>query len=64
MKVNGEEISVTNGVILEKWLKENGYCLNKIAVEINNNIIPKAEYKNHTLYKDDVLEIVSFVGGG
>jgi sulfur carrier protein len=33
-------------------------------VEVNEEIIPKATY-NHTILKDgDIVEVVSFVGGG
>lgn len=36
----------------------------KIAAELNGNIIPKSEYESVILKDDDVLEVVSFVGGG
>ena len=43
---------------------ENGYQKNRIAVECNGEILPKVEYEQKILQDGDVLEIVSFVGGG
>ena len=36
----------------------------KNAVELNEEILPKAEYAETVLKDGDVLEIVNFVGGG
>ena len=46
------------------YLIEAGYDLKRIAVELNGDIVPKATYSQVILKKDDVVEIVSFVGGG
>ena len=37
---------------------------NKIAVEINGEIIPKKDYETVQIKENDVIEVVSFVGGG
>ena len=56
----------TDGTIgvLKEYLEENHYQQNRIAVEINGKILPKSAYASVTLKEGDVLEIVSFVGGG
>jgi sulfur carrier protein len=36
----------------------------RVAVELNQNILPKAEYGSRSLKDGDTLEIVQFVGGG
>ena len=41
-----------------------GYRTERIAVEKNGVIVPKAQYGLTELKAGDVLEIVSFVGGG
>ena len=46
------------------YLEQEGYQTNRIAVEKNGEIIPKSCYKETLLHSGDVLEIVSFVGGG
>lgn len=63
LKVNGEEINTdaetVAGLITEFRLEPQG-----VAVEVNLNVIMKAEYGNFRLNEGDVVEIVSFVGGG
>ena len=46
------------------YLEENGYRMNRIAVELNGGILPKYEYSETRLKDGDSMEIVTFVGGG
>lgn len=62
--INGIEIPTANNITLKQFLEKNNYFLSKVAVEMNDKIIPKADYE-HTLISDkDKIEIVHFVGGG
>lgn len=63
IKVNGEEVQA-QGMTLLSYLEQNGYAPERIAVECNEQIVPKAEYEKKILQDGDVLEVVSFVGGG
>lgn len=63
VKINGESKKV-QGMSLSDYLIQEGYPLSQIAVECNEMIVPKAEYGRKILQDGDVLEIVSFVGGG
>ena len=63
VRINGEDVSA-DGKIFKDYLLENGYALTTIAVERNGEILPKAQYETAVLNPDDVIEIVSFVGGG
>ena len=36
----------------------------KIAVEINREIVPKSQYESIRLRQGDVVEIITFIGGG
>ena len=47
-----------------KILSQNNFEKNKIAVEINGEIIPKKDYETVQIKENDVIEVVSFVGGG
>ncbi|MCD8180547.1 MAG: sulfur carrier protein ThiS [Firmicutes bacterium] len=49
---------------LAELLKDNGYKRDKIAVEINGAIIKKSDYDKTAVNSGDVIEVVSFVGGG
>ena len=47
-----------------RWLEELGFSAGRIAVERNGEIVPRNRYGETLLADGDVLEIVSFVGGG
>ncbi|MDE5620737.1 MAG: sulfur carrier protein ThiS [Ruminococcus sp.] len=60
--VNGEKLDFS-GTVTE-LLVVLGYGEKRVAVELNENILPKAEYENTSVSDGDKLEIVRFVGGG
>ena len=64
MKVNGEQIILSEKILLAEFLQRGGYSFDKIAVELNGEIIPRSRYSSVILTDADKLEIVSFVGGG
>ena len=64
MKVNGETKKLLEKIPLNEFLQREGYALEKIAVELNGEIIPRSRYASVILTDADNLEIVSFVGGG
>lgn len=61
--INGEKIDKAE-ILLSGYLEENGINPQRIAVELNGEILPKAQYSNTVLKDGDVVEIVNFVGGG
>ncbi|MCD8363244.1 MAG: sulfur carrier protein ThiS [Lachnospiraceae bacterium] len=63
VKINGNPEDVA-GMTLLDYLQREGYTLDRLAVECNEQIVPKNDYGNQLLTDGDVLEIVSFVGGG
>ncbi len=63
IKVNGQEVDLSD-LSLKKYLEDNGYNLKGIAVECNEAIVPKSQFETFILHSGDVVEIVSFVGGG
>lgn len=63
IKVNGQEVDLSD-ISLKKYLEDNGYNLKGIAVECNEDIVPKSQFETFILHSGDVVEIVSFVGGG
>ena len=63
VRINGENLDV-GGKSVAEYLDSAGYDLMRVAVELNGNIVPKAQYSD-TIFKDgDSVEVVSFVGGG
>ncbi len=62
--VNGKEILMEEEKNVEQYLKECGYQMKRIAVELNGDIIPKYQYSETMLKDGDSMEVVTFVGGG
>ncbi len=64
MRVNGLEEKLQSPQTLESFLQAKGFDVQKVAVELNGNVIPRATFKDRELSDNDILEIVHFVGGG
>lgn len=62
-KINGLQIDADGKTVMQ-YLTEEGYDLQRVAVERNGAILPKRCYHETLIEKDDNLEVVSFVGGG
>ena len=62
--INGHSIELKSSITIADYLAQNNYKTDRIAVELNETIIPKDSYASTILKDGDVLEIVSFVGGG
>lgn len=63
VKVNGELLDM-KGRTVSELLEEKGFDPLKTAVELNEDIVPKAQYGTAVLKDGDSVEVVSFVGGG
>lgn len=63
-KINGKEVNNVQGIRLSDYLKKEGFKISLIAVEYNGEILPKDQYDNKVISENDVIEVVSFVGGG
>lgn len=62
--VNGEKVSCEEGITLESLISQRGHDKRQIAVEWNEKIVPKQEYGTSVIQENDVIEIVTFMGGG
>ncbi|MBQ9155443.1 MAG: sulfur carrier protein ThiS [Eubacterium sp.] len=61
--INGEARQAA-GKSISQCLKEMDYDPRTVAVERNEEIVPKAQYEETILQDGDTVEVVSFVGGG
>ena len=64
IQLNGKEVELESPITLEKLVVKQGFVLTQIAVEKNGEIIPKSTYNEEIVRAGDVIEVVSFVGGG
>lgn len=62
--VNGEKTEYTKGQTLKQLLASRGYPVERVAVEMDGEIVPKSAYLNQIIKDGCRLEIVCFVGGG
>ena len=63
VKINGKEVE-TNGKTLTEYLQSANYDTRTIVVELNEEIVPKTQYGETILQDGDIVEIISFMGGG
>ena len=64
IKINGKIKSVIKDLKLSEFIKDLKIPLNKVAIELNEEIIDKNKINNIKLKKNDKIEIVHFIGGG
>jgi thiamine biosynthesis protein ThiS len=62
--VNGEKIDIADGSTVVDLLEKLQISRDRVAVEANLEIVPKASYDSRILTAEDTIEIVHFVGGG
>ena len=64
IQLNGDSYEINSGSNLNELLKKLKIEKNKVAIEVNGEIVQKGKYQNLILRKDDKVEIVHFIGGG
>ena len=62
--LNGENKKVDSDTTIEQLLLSLGLENKRLAVEINQAIIPRSHFDSHTLIELDQVEIVQAIGGG
>lgn len=62
--VNGETRRIPENTNLAELLQILELAAARVAVELNQNVIRRAEWENTILRENDRVEIVHFVGGG
>jgi len=64
IQLNGDSHEIKNGTNLNELLNKLKIQKNKVAIEVNGEIVEKKKYINIILNKGDKVEIVHFIGGG
>jgi sulfur carrier protein len=62
--INGEKREVPERVNLKALLELFSMPSRRIAVEVNRNVIRRAEWETLILDENDRIEVIHFVGGG
>jgi len=64
IQLNGKLYEISDGTNLNELLNKLKIQKNKVAIEVNGEIVEKKKYPNLILSRDDKVEIVHFIGGG
>ena len=64
IQLNGDLYEINTGTNLNELLNKLKIQKNKVAIEVNGEIVEKNKYLNLILNKNDKVEIVHFIGGG
>jgi thiamine biosynthesis protein ThiS len=62
--INGEDREFTSVASLSDLLAQLGMKSDRVAVELNRDLVPRDRWPATMLSEGDKLEIVHFVGGG
>ncbi len=64
LHINGEQRDFPNGLTVTGLVAQLGMKPDRVAVELNLEIVPRTQWDTTTLKHGDKLEVVHFVGGG
>ena len=64
IKLNGKYIKIQDKITLLNLVKKTKVSVNKVAIELNKEIVNKNSLNKIKIKKNDKIEIVHFIGGG
>ncbi len=64
LQINGQEKTYEEALTLAGLIAQMGLKTDRVAVELNLNIVPRDRWAQTNLSDGDRLEVVQFVGGG
>lgn len=64
LRINGEDREVADNVSLKELVTQLDLTPERIAIELNQHVVRRADWPSTVLKENDQVEIVHFVGGG
>ena len=62
--LNGHSKQAFDGTTVAALLDELALAGKRLAVEVNEDVIPRSQHADHRLHDGDRVEIVHAIGGG
>lgn len=62
--VNGESKQVSENLLMSDLVEMLDLSGQRIAIEVNEELVPRSTFDNHRLTEGDQVEIVNAIGGG
>ena len=64
IKLNGESKELDEGATLQSLVEQLALAPERLAIELNREVVRRADWPRAKLHEGDRVEIVHFVGGG
>lgn len=64
LSINGQVVALPAPITLAQWLAQTGFTGQRIACELNRELVPRSQWTQTLLSDGDTLEIVAAIGGG
>ena len=64
IQLNGQAQSIDDATTVAELLERNGYAGRRVAIEINQSIVPRSAHATRRVVEGDCIEIVQAMGGG
>ena len=64
IRVNGKIKTIIDKLTVAELIKDLKIPLNKVAIELNKEIVNKKKINKIRFRNNDIIEIVHFIGGG
>ena len=63
--INGDNYEFDNSTLsIQNIIKKFSLDIDKIAIELNQNVISQSDYNDVTIKDGDIIEVIAFFGGG
>jgi sulfur carrier protein len=62
--LNGEKKEIESGVTLDRLLDLFSLPRQRVAIELNKQVIRRQDWENTSVSDSDTIEVIHFVGGG
>ncbi|WP_041655650.1 MULTISPECIES: sulfur carrier protein ThiS [Marinobacter] len=64
VQVNGEPMELPSGATIAALIEQLTLTGKRLAVEVNEDIVPRSQHPQFTLNEGDRVEVVHAIGGG
>ncbi|ERS82650.1 sulfur carrier protein ThiS [Marinobacter sp. EVN1] len=64
VQVNGEAMELPSGATIAALIEQLTLTGKRLAVEVNEDIVPRSQHPQFTLNEGDRVEVVHAIGGG
>ncbi|EIC22533.1 sulfur carrier protein ThiS [Thiorhodovibrio frisius] len=62
--LNGETLELNPGATVQALIIQQGLAERRLAVEVNQSLVPRSQFAASSLAEGDRVEIIHAVGGG